>query len=58
MYSLADALLEEQQEEDMLTAIKNLMETTKWTIEKAMDALKVPQEKRSFYAGRVQGDQT
>ena len=33
--------------------IKNLMETMKWTIEQAMDALKVPSEQRKMYAGLV-----
>ena len=58
MYSLADVIAEEaaeeQKKEDMLTAIRNLMDTMKWTVEKAMDALKIPQEQRSVYAGRVQ----
>ncbi|MBR1628841.1 MAG: hypothetical protein IJ679_06200 [Lachnospiraceae bacterium] len=54
MYGLADALLEKKEEKDMITAIKNLMKNLKFTVEQAMDALSVPQEKRSFYAERVQ----
>lgn len=30
-------------------AIRNLMETTKWTVEQAMDALKIPNEDREKY---------
>ena len=62
MYSLADVIAEEaaekaaegQKEKDMLTAIKNLMKNLKLTVEQAMDALSIPQEKRQIYAGRVQ----
>ena len=54
MYSLADVIAEEQKEEDMLIAIRNIMKNLKLTVEQAMDALSVPQEKRSVYAGRVQ----
>ena len=45
---------EEQKIEDMLTAIKKIMNKLKMTVEQAMDVLDVPQEKRSVYAGRVQ----
>ena len=62
MYSLADIIAEEaaeeakekREEETMLWAIENIMESFGVTIEKAMDALKIPQEKRSIYVGRVQ----
>ena len=69
MYSLADVIAEEaaaeaaaeaaeraaeaQKKEDMLTAIRNIMEAFGVTIEKAMDALKIPQEQRSIYIGQV-----
>ena len=33
--------------------IKNLMETLKLTLEQAMDALKIPTDQRSMYAGMV-----
>ena len=33
--------------------IQNLMETMKWTIEQAMDALKIPSNERAMYAGLV-----
>ena len=33
--------------------IKNLMANMKWTIEQAMDALSIPSDQRSMYAGMV-----
>ena len=35
--------------------IKNLMSNMKWTIEQAMDALSIPPEQRSMYAGLIKG---
>ncbi len=37
----------------MLSAIRNLMETMKWTAEQAMEAIKVPVDDRGRYAGRL-----
>ena len=37
----------------LVQSIRNLTETTKWSIEQAMDALKIPTEERSMYAGMV-----
>ena len=48
----------EQAEKDgeqnaVVQAIRNLMETMKWTIEQAMDALKIPSDQRAIYAGMI-----
>ncbi len=45
--------MEEGSENAMLSAIMNLMDTTKWTAEQAMDAIKVPQADRSRYAAML-----
>ena len=37
----------------VVRSIKNLMETLKLTLEQAMDALKIPSDERSMYAGLV-----
>ena len=36
-------------EQGILSSIKSLMETTGWTIEQAMTALKVPEAERQVY---------
>lgn len=36
-------------------AIKNLMETTEWDIEKCMDSLKIPDDKKMIYKAAVLG---
>jgi spore cortex formation protein SpoVR/YcgB (stage V sporulation) len=40
---------EETMEEAMITSIRNLMETTQWTADQAMAALKIPEEEREKY---------
>ena len=50
---LIDKKADEARRETVLENIKNLMETMKWTIEQAMDALRIPQNERSRYAGLV-----
>ena len=37
----------------IVQTIRNLMESMKWTIDQAMDAMKVPSDQRSMYAGLV-----
>ena len=41
-----EMLKEESRQETMLLNIKNLMDSTGWTAEKAMDTLKIPQNQR------------
>ena len=41
-------------QETLVTSILNLMDTTKWPIERAMDSLKIPQSQRAVYAGLVE----
>lgn len=43
----------ETAENILLQTIKNLMETTKWTAEQAMDALKIPDADKMRYAKRL-----
>lgn len=33
---------------DEIKMVKNLMETTQWSLEKAMNALKIPKENRPY----------
>jgi hypothetical protein len=33
---------------DEIKMVKNLMETTQWSLEKAMSALKIPEEHRQY----------
>lgn len=43
----------EVEEKRLLQDIRNLMETTKWTVEQAMDALKIPDYDKEKYAARL-----
>ena len=40
-------------EKTLLQGIKNLMETTKWTAEQAMDTIKIPESDRIRYMERL-----
>jgi hypothetical protein len=40
---------EETRKEDMITSIRNLMDSMKWTADQAMAALKIPEEERERY---------
>jgi hypothetical protein len=40
---------EETRKESMITSIRNLMDTTKWTADQAMAALKIPEDERENY---------
>jgi hypothetical protein len=44
---------EEARNESMITSIRNLMETMKWTADQAMVALKVPEEERESYLSQL-----
>ena len=50
---LIDKGKKEQEQETILTAIRNVMEALGVGIEKAMDILKVPQNKRASYVGMI-----
>ncbi|HIV22552.1 MAG TPA: hypothetical protein IAC80_01300, partial [Candidatus Merdiplasma excrementigallinarum] len=39
--------------EGICTAIKNLMSTTNWSAEQAMEALKIPEKEREAYAEQL-----
>ena len=43
----------EGREETLLENIRALMETTKWTLEQVMDALKIPADKRNEYRALI-----
>ena len=44
----------EGQQDALVTAIKNIMESLQCTVEKAMEIVKIPQDQRTMYAGLVQ----
>ena len=44
---------DKREQETKVIDIKNVMESFGVTVEKAMESLKIPQEKRSIYAGLV-----
>ncbi len=51
--ALMDEAAAEKEQQTLVGAIRNLMDTLKLTLEQAMDALKIPSEQRSIYAGMV-----
>ena len=53
MPGMSQAILEKGKTEAIVESIKNLMANMKWTIEQAMDALSIPSEQRTMYAGMV-----
>jgi len=40
-------------EKTLLDSIKKLMETTKWTVQQAMDALQIPKKDQARYAAML-----
>jgi hypothetical protein len=49
----AEKAREETRQKDMITSIRNLMDTMKWTVDQAMEALKIPEEEREKYSGQL-----
>ncbi len=45
--------VEQGKEQTRLEDIKTLMETMKWTIQQAMDALKIPKEEQAHYESKL-----
>ena len=45
--------LEKREQETLLKTIKNLMDTTKWTVEQVMAAMKIPEIGRASCRERV-----
>lgn len=45
--------LEQREQETLLKTIKNLMDTTKWTAEQAMAAMKIPEADRGKYIAKL-----
>lgn len=45
---------EEGREEGVITAIKNLMESMRWTKEQAMEALKISETEKALYSGTLE----
>ncbi len=43
----------EERAEGQLSSIRNLMETMQWTAQQAMEALKIPMDKRKEYAEQL-----
>lgn len=53
---IAEALAESMEkgtDHAILTSVRNLMDTMKWTAEQAMEALKIPPVDRNKYASRL-----
>ena len=48
-----ETAMEEGRVEGLITSIKNLMESLNIPIDKAMDVLKVPNDKREYYKTQV-----
>lgn len=47
-------LIEQENEKTTVKHVKNLMETTNWTLEQAMDALMIPAENREEIKKRLE----
>ena len=45
--------LEKREQETLLKTIKNLMDTTKWTAEQVMAAMKIPEADRGKYIAKL-----
>lgn len=45
--------LEKREQETLLKTIKNLMDTTKWTAEQVMAAMKIPEADRGKYITKL-----
>ena len=50
MCKVSESFIQEGKREGFLEAILNLMATTKWDVEKAMDALRINPDERATYA--------
>lgn len=44
---------EKKEQETLLKTIKNLMDTTKWTAEQVMAAMKIPEDDRGKYIAKL-----
>ena len=53
MCEIMDELRQEVHEATLLNDVKSLMETTKWSAEQAMDALKIPADLRKKLAAKL-----
>ena len=49
----AEVATAETKKQTVLESIRNLMETTKWTAQQAMDALKIPAKKQKEYLALI-----
>ena len=52
-HEAAEKAAKKAMENTLLQSIKNLMETTKWMAEQAMDAIKIPESGRIRYMERL-----
>ena len=55
MCKVLEDMRKEKEQETKVIDIRNLMETMKWSIEQAMNALKIPADEQAMYAGLVKG---
>jgi flagellar biosynthesis/type III secretory pathway protein FliH len=49
--------LELGHEERTIISVETLMETMSWSLQQAMDALKIPEADRAYYANAINGKQ-
>ena len=54
MCNLSQGIVESTTERNTLDSIRNLMETTGWSAEQAMVALKIPETERHKYASMLE----
>ena len=55
MCNLSQGVYDKGYDKAVADSIKNLMETTEWDIEKCMDSLKIPDDKKMIYRAAVLG---
>ena len=53
MKDRVDEKVNEKEQETLIKAIRNVMDSFGVNVEKAMDSLKIPQSQRSLYAGLI-----
>ena len=55
MCNLSQVIYDRGYRKGFLDSIRNLMETTCWDIEKCMDILNIPEERKDYYRNEILG---
>ena len=55
MCNLSQVIYDRGYRKGFLDSIRNLMETTCWDIEKCMDILNIPEERKDYYRNKIIG---